>query len=460
MANSDDVKKYLHDLLLVNNAFSITDMNSFIRSNGTDVHKASYEVVKNLVVNYHRLCTGAYTNGEHTHVDYISQIFSKLDNHTTFVVPPTNNNLSTYKITNSSSSSIYDSFVTFQPKTNIASNQLNLINELQQIHTNFLTILSDHKDQLKNSISIAEQLKNILIFLKIVLYLYAIDILHPTDTSKKGQHINNIKNTVNAIKYRVSVDIDSYNEMSKNISTLTVNNKIIDENKDRYNDTMNIITTREHIKMLQMYEFYIAMVILFMVVLMAVFLNNDKRTYPNIKYLIIVCILITLCVYLMDNFFINGREIEKFTSDKGLYITNVINEIKNYGDILKKNIDTRDILVDNIKTNLDREVRKNTLIKESSKNMNANVDGIYSEMYRDTITYQETLYFVIYLIIISLLLNVYFVELSKYWGDTDYVVAWTMWTFALLVGFGTYFTKYYYRTRPDSIKFDFVKPSD
>lgn len=463
MANSDDIKNYLHNLLLVNGSFTITDLNSFIASNGNQDHMNTYNDIKNILIHYHRLKEGSYTDGANKHIDYIKQVFIKLDNHDAFVIPTINNSNSTHKISEpGTNDTLQDSYISFQPKSNIPKNQLDCINELETLHTNLLSMLKYQKDQLKSSIPIALHFQNVLIFLKVFIYIVVIDILHPTTDVIKGQHINNIKKTVDQLMFKTATNQNNYNNMSKSISSLTVNNKIINENKDRYNDTMNIITTREYIMSLQMYEFYISLVILSMIIILAMYLNNDKRTHSKIKYLIVVCILITICVYLMDNFFINGREIERFASstEKQLYINTIIGEIKNYGNTLKKNIDTRDVVIDNINTKLDREVRKNNMIKESTTNLNANIDGIYSEMYRDTISYQETLYFIIYLIIICLMLNAYFVEIYKYFGDTDYITAWTVWTVALLLGIGVYLTKYYYRTRPNSLKYDFVKPSD
>ena len=272
--------------------------------------------------------------------------------------------------------------------------------------------------------------------------------------------------TIPKLDYSINTDIDT------SYSNLSSMNKTINDNKDREKLIRNDITKTTNNIDLQYYESVIVFIILIIFIVITIVFNlNNKKQY--VKYLIPILILLFVIIHLFNNLYI---QIEPFNSGPNLFgfnefkgeshITSKYNtekntiptDVNNYYDVFKY-LTGKDIYVDgvdstlnslittyaildfmykfkniykdqglakkerntqyineinkNLKTEVDKYQHINALVKRSVKN----TKNHYNNLYLTTLYYRDIVYLLIYLTIISILLNVVFIEFGFNYSD-------------------------------------------
>lgn len=272
--------------------------------------------------------------------------------------------------------------------------------------------------------------------------------------------------TIPKLDYSFNTDID------KSYGNLSSMNKTINDNKDREKLIRNDITKTTNNIDLQYYESVIVFIILIIFIVITIVFNlNNKKQY--VKYLIPILILLFVIIHLFNNLYI---QIEPFNSGPNLFgfnefkgeshITSKYNtekntiptDVNNYYDVFKY-LTGKDIYVDgvdstlnslittyaildfmykfkniykdqglakkerntqyineinkNLKTEVDKYQHINALVKRSVKN----TKNHYNNLYLTTLYYRDIVYLLIYLTIISILLNVVFIEFGFNYSD-------------------------------------------
>ena len=268
------------------------------------------------------------------------------------------------------------------------------------------------------------------------------------------------------LDYSINTDIDT------SYSNLSSINRTINDNKNTEKLIRNDITKTTNNIDLQYYESVIVFIILIIFITITIVFNlNNKKQY--VKYLIPILILLFIIIHLFNNLYI---QIEPFNSGPNLFGFNEfetdLNEfivtlgttasatkynskkstiptnVNNYYDVFKHLTDediyvpsvdndlnkliTRYAILDfmyrfkyaknkqyineinkNLKTEVDKYQHINALVKRSVKN----TKNHYNNLYLTTLYYRDIVYLLIYLTIISILLNVIFIEFGFNYSD-------------------------------------------
>lgn len=303
--------------------------------------------------------------------------------------------------------------------------------------------------------------------------------------------------TIPKLDYSDNDDIDtSYNN-------LLSMNKTINDNKNREKLIRNDITKTTNNIDLQYYESVIVFIILIIFIVITIVFNlNNKKQY--VKYLIPILILLFVIIHLFNNLYIqiepfnsgpNLFGFEEFKNDlsrsetlgtkydtkKSTFPTNV----NNYYDVFKY-LTGEDIYEDTVNTNLNKLITsyaildfmhrfkniykyqglakrtKNTqYINEINKNLKTEVDKYqhinalvkrsvkntknhYNNLYLTTLYYRDIVYLLIYLTIISILLNVIFIEFGFNYSDKRVL---GLYIFLFILGIVIYSYRYLIRVK-------------
>jgi len=299
--------------------------------------------------------------------------------------------------------------------------------------------------------------------------------------------------TIPKLDYSDNNDIDtSYsNDIDTSYSNLSSINKTINDNKNTEKLIRNDITKTTNNIDLQYYESVIVFIILIIFIVITIVFNlNNKKQY--VKYLIPILILLFVIIHLFNNLYI---QIEPFNSGPNLfgfgefnsepYITNnedynnkkttIPTDVNNYYDVFKYLTDN-DIYVDdvdndlnklitsyaildfmyrfknkknkqyineinkNLKTEVDKYQHINALVKRSVKN----TKNHYNNLYLTTLYYRDIVYLLIYLTIISILLNVIFIEFGFNYSDKRVL---GLYIFLFILGIVIYSYRYLIRVK-------------
>jgi hypothetical protein len=307
---------------------------------------------------------------------------------------------------------------------------------------------------------------------------------------------------------KITVEISKLNyshnaDIIKSYANLRDINKSINISQNNEKLKRNDIDKTKKVIDLQYYETLIVVILLIIFIIMTgVFNLNDKKHY--IKYIIPILIFLFLIIHTFNTFFIH---IEPFITTKELFgisdfkdndvikknklYTDKINNLpnfNNYYDVyyyltdyeidknpdldlelnklvtlysildmmnsFKKNDNKKDEYIYNninnseyikdIDTNLKKEVKKNiyayNVIKISAKN----AEKYYNDIYMSSLYYRDIVYLLIYLTIISILLNVVFIEFGYDYTDT-YILG--LYLFLFILGIFIYSYRYLIRVR-------------
>lgn len=290
--------------------------------------------------------------------------------------------------------------------------------------------------------------------------------------------------TIPKLDYSINTDIDT------SYSNLSSINKTINDNKNNEKLIRNDITKTTNNIDLQYYESVIVFIILIIFIAITIVFNlNNKKQY--VKYLIPILILLFVIIHLFNNLYI---QIEPFNSGPNLfgfeefrserYITDnddynkkstIPTDVNNYYDVYKYLTDN-DIYVDdvdndlnklitsyaildfmyrfknkknkqyineinkNLKTEVDKYQHINALVKRSVKN----TKNHYNNLYLTTLYYRDIVYLLIYLTIISILLNVIFIEFGFNYSDKRVL---GLYIFLFILGIVIYSYRYLIRVK-------------
>lgn len=287
------------------------------------------------------------------------------------------------------------------------------------------------------------------------------------------------------------LDYSDNNDIDTSYSNLSSINKTINDNKNTEKLIRNDITKTTNNIDLQYYESVIVFIILIIFIVITIVFNlNNKKQY--VKYLIPILILLFVIIHLFNNLYI---QIEPFNSGPNLfgfgefnsepYITNnedynnkkttIPTDVNNYYDVFKYLTDN-DIYVDdvdndlnklitsyaildfmyrfknkknkqyineinkNLKTEVDKYQHINALVKRSVKN----TKNHYNNLYLTTLYYRDIVYLLIYLTIISILLNVIFIEFGFNYSDKRVL---GLYIFLFILGIVIYSYRYLIRVK-------------
>jgi hypothetical protein len=285
-------------------------------------------------------------------------------------------------------------------------------------------------------------------------------------------------------------DNDDINTSYNNLSSM---NKTINDNKNREKLIRNDITKTTNNIDLQYYESVIVFIILIIFIVITIVFNlNNKKQY--VKYLIPILILLFVIIHLFNNLYI---QIEPFNSGPNLFgfeefkndlsrsetlgtkydtkKSTIPTNVNNYYDVFKY-LTGEDIYEDTVNTNLNKLItsyaildfmyrfkyKKNTqYINEINKNLKTEVDKYqhinalvkrsvkntknhYNNLYLTTLYYRDIVYLLIYLTIISILLNVVFIEFGFNYSDKRVL---GLYIFLFILGIVIYSYRYLIRVK-------------
>jgi len=287
------------------------------------------------------------------------------------------------------------------------------------------------------------------------------------------------------------LDYSDNNDIDTSYSNLSSINRTINDNKNTEKLIRNDITKTTNNIDLQYYESVIVFIILIIFIVITIVFNlNNKKQY--VKYLIPILILLFVIIHLFNNLYI---QIEPFNSGPNLfgfsefrserYITDnddynnkkstIPTDVNNYYDVYKYLTDN-DIYVDgvdndlnklitsyaildfmyrfknkknkqyineinkNLKTEVDKYQHINALVKRSVKN----TKNHYNNLYLTTLYYRDIVYLLIYLTIISILLNVIFIEFGFNYSDKRVL---GLYIFLFILGIVIYSYRYLIRVK-------------
>jgi hypothetical protein len=297
------------------------------------------------------------------------------------------------------------------------------------------------------------------------------------------------------LDYSINIDIDT------SYSNLSSINRTINDNKNTEKLIRNDITKTTNNIDLQYYESVIVFIILIIFIAITIVFNlNNKKQY--VKYLIPILILLFVIIHLFNNLYI---QIEPFNSGPNLFgfeefkgeshitdsssyssqINTIPTNVNNYYDVFKyltgndiyvadvdddlnklitsyaildfmhkfKNIYKNQGLAKkeknkqyineinkNLKTEVDKYQHINALVKRSVKN----TKNHYNNLYLTTLYYRDIVYLLIYLTIISILLNVIFIEFGFNYSDKRVL---GLYIFLFILGIVIYSYRYLIRVK-------------
>lgn len=298
--------------------------------------------------------------------------------------------------------------------------------------------------------------------------------------------------TIPKLDYSINTDIDT------SYSNLSSMNKTINDNKNTEKLIRNDITKTTNNIDLQYYESVIVFIILIIFIAITIVFNlNNKKQY--VKYLIPILLLLFVIIYIFNNLYI---QIEPFNSGPNLFgfeefkgqlnskydskKTTIPTDVNNYYDVFKyltgkdiydvssadstlnslittyavldfmykfKNIYKDQGLAKkernkqyineinkNLKTEVDKYQHINALVKRSVKN----TKNHYNNLYLTTLYYRDIVYLLIYLTIISILLNVVFIEFGFTYSDKRVL---GLYIFLFILGVVIYSYRYLIRVK-------------
>ena len=294
------------------------------------------------------------------------------------------------------------------------------------------------------------------------------------------------------------LDYSDNNDIDTSYSNLSSMNKTINDNKNTEKLIRNDITKTTNNIDLQYYESVIVFIILIIFIVITIVFNlNNKKQY--VKYLIPILILLFVIIHLFNNLYIqiepfnSGPNLFGFDEFKGELVskydskkTTIPPDVNNYYDVFKyltdndiydvpsadstlnslittyaildfmyrfKNIykdqglankERNKQYIDEINKNLKTEVDKyqhiNALVKRSVKN----TKNHYNNLYLTTLYYRDIVYLLIYLTIISILLNVIFIEFGFNYSDKRVL---GLYIFLFILGIVIYSYRYLIRVK-------------
>lgn len=293
--------------------------------------------------------------------------------------------------------------------------------------------------------------------------------------------------TIPKLDYSINIDIDT------SYSNLSSINKTINDNKNTEKLIRNDITKTTNNIDLQYYESVIVFIILIIFIVITIVFNlNNKKQY--VKYLIPILILLFVIIHLFNNLYI---QIEPFNSGPNLFgfeefkndlstsetlrtkydtkQSKIPTNVNNYYDVFKF-LTGKDIYEDTVHTDLNKLITsyaildfmyrfkyaKNTqYINEINKNLKTEVDKYqhinalvkrsvkntknhYNNLYLTTLYYRDIVYLLIYLTIISILLNVIFIEFGFNYSDKRVL---GLYIFLFILGIVIYSYRYLIRVK-------------
>ena len=319
------------------------------------------------------------------------------------------------------------------------------------------------------------------------------DIAGLVDLFEKYLVTDGIANsTIPKLDYSINTDIDT------SYSNLSSMNKTINDNKNTEKLIRNDITKTINNIDLQYYESVIVFIILIIFIAITIVFNlNNKKQY--VKYLIPILILLFVIIHLFNNLYI---QIEPFNSGPNLFgfeefkgeldskydskKTTIPTDANNYYDVFKyltgkdiydvpsadsalNSLITSYAILDfmykfkniykdqglakkernkqyineinkNLKTEVDKYQHINALVKRSVKN----TKNHYNNLYLTTLYYRDIVYLLIYLTIISILLNVVFIEFGFTYSDKRVL---GLYIFLFILGVVIYSYRYLIRVK-------------
>ena len=294
------------------------------------------------------------------------------------------------------------------------------------------------------------------------------------------------------------LDYSDNNDIDTSYSNLSSMNKTINDNKNTEKLIRNDITKTTNNIDLQYYESVIVFIILIIFIVITIVFNlNNKKQY--VKYLIPILILLFVIIHLFNNLYIqiepfnSGPNLFGFDEFKGELVskydskkTTIPPDVNNYYDVFKyltdndiydvpsadstlnslittyaildfmyrfkniykdqglakraKNTQYINEINKNLKTEVDKYQHINALVKRSVKN----TKNHYNNLYLTTLYYRDIVYLLIYLTIISILLNVIFIEFGFNYSDKRVL---GLYIFLFILGIVIYSYRYLIRVK-------------
>lgn len=231
-------------------------------------------------------------------------------------------------------------------------------------------------------------------------------------------------------------NIDYENNQEVNIISRT--NKNIIRMKEEIRDISKKAGLKEHYAYIQELEMYVMLTIVFLVIIVALSFNFDENKREYVKYLVIGCVLLGIINYIVYNMY----NYESFTEliyenknipfykdlkDKMLDYYNEYNDgneeasrrneeiyneaLSHYMDFLLINLKPYGNVLEDIEMRMNKEKQKTISMKNLANNSNFSEMQSYYEMDRDSKYNMDIINLILYLTIVSLLLNSWYLEM-------------------------------------------------
>ena len=328
------------------------------------------------------------------------------------------------------------------------------LNVFQNMHDMITELLDNNSEFMYRNAQLVTKLDNIRTFMKGMMYF----IVHLT-------HVNKDVEDVLALHLYSSYADDKstiYQDMLTNVNTNLIdikykNNKMI-ESKQKLDDATRDIERKQSLRDLQTYELYIMITLLVVIMIVVLIMNTKSYMHRHIKFTIVPCLILLFITIYVDWFYLDSTNIEMFYDDGEYYtpieryINSVTRGFTNYMDYCSIDNNERDIIMHNVNSSLYREKYKITQITNSLTVESRKRRQEYKESSRDAQYYKFIIYLVIYFVILSILLNVYFLEYSEMFEPYSIVILYII---LLTIGVSMFVYYYFKRTRYNASMFYF-----
>ena len=297
-----------------------------------------------------------------------------------------------------------------------------------------------------------------------------------------------------------------YNQKAQNLSNnLKKINTELQDKQDKGKITLNNLNYISKIENVQNYKIIIVVILLLIIIIISIIFNlNSKANY--VKYLLLLLIVLFIVIYIIDHLYL---DIEPFTISKELYgfnkfkniintdndyisyrkiqdnyknldnyasiytkltneqlgeneyhirlnklitsfeILNVLYKYKNELILFKMKSEISDKYMTNINKNLKKEISKYNNLNKFVKRINDKTKQTYNNIYFSTTNLTDIKYLLIYVTIISIVINVIIIEFKFNYVNKKIL---TLYIFLFLIGIIVYLYRNMIKVRVDAHK--------
>lgn len=269
-------------------------------------------------------------------------------------------------------------------------------------------------------------------------------------------------------------NINYENNQESNIISRT--NENIVRMKEEIKDISKKAGLKGHYAYIQELEMYIMLTLVFLVIIVALSFNFDENKREYVKYLVIGCVFLGIINYSVYNIY-NNEGFAEYENKNIPFYTDLKDKIKeyydeyedantniqskeeiynealsHYMDFLLINLKPYGYVLEDIEMRMNKEKQKTISMNNLAKNANFSEMQSYYEMNRDSKYNMDIIYLILYLTIVSLLLNSWYLEM--YDVDFESMVLF-MYVLLIVIGIIVFMYRIHVRMRQVGIGYYF-----